>query len=232
MFNNVTLGLAFLQGLASFLSPCVLPLAPAYLSYLMGSSASAAVQDAAQFRRLLMRCLGFVLGFTVVFVLLGATATAIGQFLTRWIELIRKISAILIILLGVLALQIIPIPALYGDHRFSLPRMQGSAWMAILVGMAFGFGWTPCIGPTLMSVLLLAAQSQTLARGIGLLIAYSLGMALPFIAMAIILRWTRRPFEWMKRHSLVIARISGVILILLGILMLTGALNYLATLTF
>lgn len=230
MFEHVTYGLALLQGLASFLSPCVLPLVPAYLSYLVGSSAADAAQSSAGYRRVLLRCLGFILGFSLVFILLGATATALGQFLTRWIDVIRKVSAVLIILMGILALQIIPIPSLYGDHRFSFPRIQGSFWMAILVGMAFGFGWTPCIGPTLMSVLLLAAQSATLARGILLLAAYSLGMALPFFAVAVLLRFTRRPLAWMQRHSLTIARVSGIVLILLGILMLTGTLTYLATL--
>lgn len=222
--------MALASGIVSFLSPCVLPLVPAYIGVLAGETAGGETS-----RLRLLRAGGlFVLGFTLVFVLMGVSASALGQWLTRFSDVLRMVSSILIILMGILTMDILPFAFLQREKRADLGAIAqkgaGRAWMPLVLGIGFAFGWTPCVGPILSSVLLLAANQQTIGQGALLLIVYSLGMAIPFLAIAALSGVFTPLIRRMNRHARWIRRISGALLILLGILMLTGGLNWLSSL--
>ncbi|OQB22324.1 MAG: thiol:disulfide interchange protein precursor [Firmicutes bacterium ADurb.Bin182] len=228
MFNELTEALVFVQGLASFLSPCVLPLLPAYLAVLSGSTLDDAVLDKNVHRALVWNAALFILGFTVVFVSLGAGASAIGNFLISFSEPIRIVSGILIILFGLFMLDIIPLSFLQHEKRFEVEKKAGGPLRSFLLGMAFSFGWTPCIGPVLASVLLMASREALLARGMWLLFVYSMGLAVPFMALAVFLRFLMKPLKAMKKHTPLIRRISALLLIFMGILILTDSFTLLS----
>lgn len=208
----------FLEGLASFLSPCVLPLIPAYMTYLTGQSAEVMAQDKKAHRNLIFNALAFILGFTIIFVLMGAAATRLGSLLLRHQHLIRKISGILIIIFGLFHAGWIPIRFLNYERRLQvMPERQGLL-SSLLIGMGFSVGWTPCIGPILTSVLILAANTQTLASGMLLLAIYALGLGLPFLALAVGIRYLWKYLNILNKHMGAIKKISGIILIIIGIL--------------
>ncbi len=207
-----TLTLAFLGGLLSFLSPCVLPLVPSYLGVLGGTG------------RPWGRALGFVLGFALVFVALGATASTLGQLLIPYKLLIGRVGAVLIILFGLFMLGLIPVRALMRDTRGNL--VGAERYGAVALGAAFAFGWTPCIGPILGAILSLAASSASLGSGVGLLLAYTLGLAVPFLLAAAL--WGRLNLRALNRYSGWFERIGGLILVVVGVLILTGEFTRLA----
>jgi len=208
----------FLEGLASFLSPCVLPLIPAYMTYLTGRSAEAMTQDKKAHRNLIFNSLAFILGFTVIFVLMGAAATKLGSLLLRNQHLIRRISGILIILFGLFSAGWIPIRFLNYERRLQLlPERQGLI-SSLLIGMGFSLGWTPCIGPILTSVLIMAANVQTVAKGMLLLAVYALGLGLPFLALAVGIRYLWKYLNLLTRHLGIIKKVSGAILIIIGVM--------------
>jgi len=208
----------FLEGLASFLSPCVLPLIPAYMTYLTGRSAEAMTQDKKAHRNLIFNSLAFILGFTVIFVLMGAAATKLGSLLLRNQHLIRRISGILIILFGLFNAGWIPIRFLNYERRLQLlPERQGLI-SSLLIGMGFSLGWTPCIGPILTSVLIMAANVQTVAKGMLLLAVYALGLGLPFLALAVGIRYLWKYLNLLTRHLGIIKKVSGAILIIIGVM--------------
>ena len=208
----------FLEGLASFLSPCVLPLIPAYMTYLTGRSAEAMTQDKKAHRNLIFNSLAFILGFTVIFVLMGAAATKLGSLLLRNQHLIRRISGILIILFGLFSAGWIPIRFLNYERRLQLlPERQGLI-SSLLIGMGFSLGWTPCIGPILTSVLIMAANVQTVVKGMLLLAVYALGLGLPFLALAVGIRYLWKYLNLLTRHLGIIKKVSGAILIIIGVM--------------
>jgi cytochrome c-type biogenesis protein len=208
----------FLEGLASFLSPCVLPLIPAYMTYLTGRSAEAMTQDKKAHRNLIFNSLAFILGFTVIFVLMGAAATKLGSLLLRNQHLIRRISGILIILFGLFNAGWIPIRFLNYERRLQLlPERQGLI-SSLLIGMGFSLGWTPCIGPILTSVLIMAANVQTVVKGMLLLAVYALGLGLPFLALAVGIRYLWKYLNLLTRHLGIIKKVSGAILIIIGVM--------------
>ncbi len=221
--------LAFAGGMLSFLSPCVLPLVPGYLSLMSGVSVtelSTARGD--ETRRLLRSTLLFVLGFTVVFTLLGAGASAIGQSLLRHQQGLNQAAGILTIVMGLFIAGAVAPAAMQRERRFHvLPQSLGT-FAPPLMGMAFAFGWTPCIGPILSVVLSTAATQSTLARGIFLLIAYSLGLGVPFVAAGLALGRLTGVFGWVKRHFRVLNLVSGSFLVVFGVLLLTNRLGPLA----
>jgi cytochrome c-type biogenesis protein len=208
----------FLEGLASFLSPCVLPLIPAYMTYLTGQSAEVMSQDKRAHRNLIFNSLSFILGFTIIFVLLGAAATKLGSYLLRHQHVIRRISGILIIIFGLFHAGFIPIRFLNYEKRLHVQRERQGLLSSLLIGMAFSVGWTPCIGPILTSVLILAANTQTLVSGMLLLAVYALGLGLPFLALAAGIRYLWRYLDILSRHMGMIKKVSGIILILIGIM--------------
>ncbi len=219
MASNVYFITVFLEGLASFLSPCVLPLIPVYLTYLTGQSVQDIGEDSSK-SKLMLNSIGFVLGFSIVFIALGAAATSLGKFLRQHQYIIRKISGILIIVFGLFHAGFVDIPFLNREKRRQIQKSNAPSFItSILIGMGFSFGWTPCIGPILTSVLLMASNVETLSAGMGLLGVYSLGLGVPFIVMALLMgtMWDR--FKNLYKYMDLIKKISGILLMLIGILM-------------
>jgi cytochrome c-type biogenesis protein len=223
----IHLGVA-LAGLVSFLSPCVLPLVPPYLGYLGGTTIeqmSGDRVDPGVWRRVVTASLLFVLGFTTVFVGLGAGASVFGQ----WIQLHKAELAIgagiVIIGFGLHFLRILPIGMLYREARFHT-RVEGASYVgAYVMGLAFAFGWTPCIGPVLATVLTVAANEASLGAGVRLLLVYSLGLGIPFVLAAMAIGPFLSFMQRFRKHLGNVERVMGVLLIATGVLMLTGSLN-------
>ena len=225
----IHLGVA-LAGLVSFLSPCVLPLVPPYLCYLGGTTLEEMTDrdriDAALWRRVVLASLLFVAGFTTVFVALGAGASVLGQWVQANKGHLSLVAGIVIIAFGLHFLGVLRVPMLYREARFHA-RMQGASLAgAYLMGLAFAFGWTPCIGPVLATVLTLAASEESLGAGVRLLLVYSLGLGVPFVlaAMAIgpFIAFLQRFRKYLGRVEMVM----GLLLVATGVLMLTGSLNW------
>ncbi len=228
----IHLGVA-LAGLVSFLSPCVLPLVPPYLGYLGGTTIEQIGNkdglDAHLWRRVVLASVFFVLGFTTVFVGFGAGASVFGQWIAAHKNQLAVVAGIVIILFGLHFLGLLRIPLLYSEARFRTD-MQGASFAgAYVMGLAFAFGWTPCIGPVLATVLTLAANEASVGAGVRLLFVYSLGLGIPFILAAVAVG----PFlGFLKRFRQHLGRVEmamGVLLVLTGVLMLTGGLNWFGT---
>jgi cytochrome c-type biogenesis protein len=222
---NVSVVYAFAAGLLSFLSPCVLPLVPGYVSLLSGAVAESLpgeASGAAPGRGALLRnSLLFIVGFSVVFIALGATATSVGQTLRAHQELFSQIGGLIVILFGLHLLGVIRIGALYGDTRVHRKIGVTGGVGAFLVGFTFAFGWTPCIGPMLATILLLAANEGTVGHGIVLLAIYSAGLAVPFLLTTLAIDRFARFYKGFRRHLPTVERVSGVLLLLIGFLLLT-----------
>ena len=220
------IAIAFSAGLLSFLSPCVLPLIPSYVTFITGLSLEN-VQKAR--RTALIHSLLFILGFTLIFLALGASATALGQLLGYQRVWISRIGGILIIVFGLYMLGVFNIALFSRERRVHIADKPVGYLGTLLVGIAFGAGWTPCIGPILGSILTYAASSADLSRGLWLLLAYSLGLAVPFLISAIAVERFLDFFGRMKRQMVWITRASGVLMIAVGILMVTNYFTILAT---
>ncbi len=222
---EVGLAASFGAGILSFLSPCILPLVPSYLVFLTGVSLQSLTDRSANAvpLRAGSRAVTFVLGFSVVFVALGASASLLGQFVSDHLTLLSGVAGAVIVLLGLHMLGVFRLLPLMREMRIEPSRPAGLAG-AFIVGLAFGFGWTPCVGPVLTSILLLAGTQDTVAWGASLLAAYAAGLGVPFIAAALFvgpfLRWLSR----FRRHLGVIERAMGVILVVTGILIMTGSM--------
>lgn len=216
------MGVALLAGLLSFLSPCVLPVVPSYLSFITGMSGPAEIER----RRHLavLHAVLFVTGFTIIFLALGMTATAFGRLLNYYQDTLARIGGALIILFGLFTMGVIKLPLLMREARVQLADKPLGYLGSVLAGMAFGAGWTPCIGPILGSILLYisADPNHDLSRGIPLMLAYSFGLAIPFILAAFALE---RFLLWSKafrKYIMWVERVAGALLIFFGILLLTG----------
>ncbi len=224
MDGGMGFAVAFGAGLVSFVSPCVLPMVPGYLSFLVGLSAPGGSPKAVR-RATVTAAVLFVLGFTVVFVALGSTASLAGAFLAPYRDVLGRAAGVLLAGFGVIMLGIIPIPWLYREARFDPAKTRGlGAWAAPVVGAAFAFGWTPCVGPVLGSILGLAGASSNVATGAALLASYSLGLGVPFIAVALFLGAAGPVLRRMQRHARTVQRIAGVFLIVFGLVMAFGLL--------
>lgn len=222
---------ALFAGVVSFLSPCVLPLVPGYLSLMSGVSAADVQTQALQRRsRIVVAAALFVVGFTLVFVSYGAAASVIGSALAEHKRLLSRISGVVIILMGCVVAGVFKSGPFVQERRFNVSPSKLGPYAAPVMGMAFAFGWTPCIGPVLAAVLTLAANEQTLNDGVLLLFVYSLGLGVPFIASALLFDRFVTAWSWFKRRGRVIDRISGLILIAFGLLLLTGQLGRLSSL--
>src|SRR5688572_30606168 len=220
------IAIAFSAGLLSFLSPCVLPLIPSYVTFITGLSLEN-VQKAR--RAALVHSLLFILGFTLIFLALGASATALGQLLGYQRVWISRIGGVLIIVFGLYMLGVFNIALFSRERRVHIADKPVGYLGTLLVGITFGAGWTPCIGPILGSILTYAASSADLSRGLWLLLAYSLGLAVPFLISAIAVERFLDFFTRMKRQMVWITRASGVLMIAVGILMVTNYFTILAT---
>ncbi|MBA3495911.1 MAG: cytochrome c biogenesis protein CcdA [Gemmatimonadota bacterium] len=222
-----TLGLfvAFAAGLLSFLSPCVLPLVPSYIGFLTGMS----LPEMSGRRRVAVgHALLFVLGFSLVFVLLGASATALGRALNYYQVWLQRIGGVLIIAFGLVCLGVIKVGVLSQERRVQVERKPVGYLGSALVGMAFAAGWTPCIGPVLGGILGLAATSGDVTRGMLLLGSYSAGLAVPFLIAAVALDSFLGWFQRFRRYLPWVMRASGILLIFVGMLMVTGEFTRLA----
>lgn len=231
MNKDVPILVSFLAGIASFISPCVLPIVPGYLSFIsgVGTEEMRTAEDKARVsRRVLLSAFVFVLGFSTVFVALGASATFVGSFLRTHLRLISQIAGVLIIIFGLHMTGIFKINFLTYEKRFHQKDQPASLLGAYLVGLAFAFGWTPCIGPILASILSMAAFEKTLWRGVLLLAVYSLGLGIPFLLAAMGLNTFYSFFKGFKKHLHTVEVVSGALMILAGILILTGSLTRLA----
>ena len=224
--------LALAAGLLSVFSPCVMPLMPAYLSLVSGISVEEMQEgraDAALRRRVMRACLGFVCGFSSVFVLMGIGAVAIGHTIRTWrmdvlgVEFgIAQIAGVVIVVLGLHMTGWLPIRLLYRDTRFEFKMSQRSFLSTYLVGGGFALGWSPCVGPILSSVLALAGSRDTMAEGTVLLLVYSAGLAIPFLAAGWSIEYFFRVFERVKHHFRKLEMASGLLLVAVGLLLVTG----------
>ncbi|MBI2952758.1 MAG: sulfite exporter TauE/SafE family protein [Chloroflexi bacterium] len=218
---------AFGAGVLSFLSPCVAPLVPGYLSYISGVS----VHDLAERPRdqtwhIVLSCLLFVLGFSLVFVLLGASASLLGGFIEEYRRPLNRVAGGVMILMGLFIVGLIRLPQLYQERRFHFTRNSFGRGGTVLLGMAFGFGWTPCVGPILASILFYAGAAETAARGALLLLAYSLGLGVPFVLVGLGFSRAMGALGWMRRHYRLINITSGGLLVAVGVLFLTDRFFY------
>jgi cytochrome c-type biogenesis protein len=227
MIQNVSIPAALLAGLVSFLSPCVLPLVPPYLIYLTGATIEHVANEetpSASKRAVMISAALFVLGFSTVFVLLGASASLIGGLIRAWSAELSVVAGLVIIIMGLHFLGLTRIGLLMREGRLPIPRPVG-LWGAYVMGLAFAFGWTPCIGPILAAILSIAAAEATVAKGAGLLAIYSAGLGIPFLIAAFMVEQFSTLFARMKRHLANVERAMGVLMIITGIGFLTGAVS-------
>jgi len=214
--------ISFLEGIITFISPCLLPMLPIYISYFAGGGARSV-------KKTLTGALGFVAGFTVVFVAMGALAGSVGSFLKEYQTAVNVISGLVVIIFGFNFLGVFKLNLFRGGSR-SLNMNGMGFFSALLFGVIFSLGWTPCVGAFLGSALLLASQQGHVVEGMLMLLAYSLGLGIPFILSAVLIDYLKSAFNWIKRHYGIINKISGGLLVLIGILMATGTLGRLLSL--
>jgi cytochrome c-type biogenesis protein len=214
---------AFLAGLVSFLSPCVLPLVPGYVSMISGVGVEELKSQETQLlRKVMLNSIAFVLGFSVVFVALGAISTEVGQVLARYKSLLAQVAGVVIILFGLHLTGIFKIKALYTDARLHSVRGSSTAWGAFVIGFAFAFGWTPCVGPILAVILGFAAAQDSVFKGIFLLAVYSLGLAVPFLLTSLGIERFLKFYSRFRTHMHALEIASGALLIALGALLALG----------
>ncbi|WP_048648202.1 cytochrome c biogenesis CcdA family protein [Nitratireductor soli] len=225
---DVSLGGALLAGLLSFVSPCVLPIVPPYLAWLAGLSfeeLNAEEMEAGRKRRIIMAAIAFVLGFTTVFVALGATASVIGRTIAQYFDVLSVIAGVIIIIMGLHFLGVFRIALLYREARVQVSKKPAGLIGSYVMGLAFAFGWTPCVGPVLAAILFVAGSEGSALRGASLLAVYSLGIGIPFILAAVFasrfLGWAAR----FRKHMHRIEMAMGGLLVITGILFITGQMS-------
>ena len=209
--------IAFLEGIITFISPCLLPMLPIYISYFAGGGERSGWKT-------LKGALGFVTGFTAVFVALGALAGTVGSFLREYQTGVNIVSGLIVILFGLSFLGVFRLN-LFRGSRHSINTDNMGFFAAMLFGMIFSVGWTPCVGAFLGSALMLASQQAHVLEGMGMLLAYSLGLGIPFVLSAVLIDYLKTAFNWIKKNYRVINVISGLLLVLIGILMMTGTMG-------
>lgn len=225
--KDISLLLAFSAGLLSFLSPCVLPLIPAYVSYLTGSSIEELKDDKAKFSTL-YKSFGFVLGFSIIFILMGVSITSLGKLLITHKDLLRKVGGTLIIVFGLHTIGVFKVKLFYGEKRFLLFDKVKGPFSSVIMGMAFAAGWTPCIGPILSSILIYATSMDSVGKGVLLLTMYSLGLAVPFILAAMAIGSFMEQFKRFSKYLPIVSTVSGVLMIIMGIMIFLNKLAILS----
>lgn len=219
--------LSFLEGIITFISPCLLPLLPVYISYFAGQNSKEKKKAA------IINALGFVLGFTLVFISLGAIAGRVGSFLREYSVAVNIVSGVIVIIFGLNFMEVIRFPLINSTRQVKLKVADVGFLSSVLFGMIFSIGWTPCVGAFLGSALMLAAYSGESVKGTVMLLSFSLGLGIPFIASAIIIERLKSTFDFIKKNYRIINLISGGLLVIVGIFMATGLMGYfLSLLTF
>jgi cytochrome c-type biogenesis protein len=242
--ENVTLLAAFGAGILSFISPCVLPLIPGYLSYLSGLSLDdmrgtstatgsgvvvAVAPPVGARRQVIVASLAFILGFTIIFVALGASASAIGAYVLARRDILGKVAGAIVIVFGLHTMGVLRIEWLYQEKRVRTPQQRPESFIgAALVGMAFAFGWTPCLGPILAGILAVAGAQETVGAGARLLFVYSLGLGVPFFATALAINHFFAALARIRRHYHKIELVSGALLVAIGVLIFTDRFTIIA----
>jgi|SRR5438445_711071 len=220
---------AFLAGLVSFLSPCVLPLVPGYVSLISGVGVEELKgQEVSLLRKVMLNSIAFIIGFSIVFITLGAISTEVGQVAARYKSLLAQVAGVVIILFGLHLTGILRIKALYADKRLHNVKGGSTAWGAFVIGFAFAFGWTPCVGPILAVILGFAAAQDSITKGILLLTIYSLGLAVPFLLTSLGIERFLNFYGRFRRHMHALEIASGGLLIALGLLLVFGRFTLLA----
>lgn len=225
--NNISLFLAFSAGLVSFLSPCVLPLVPGYISYMTGTAVTN-FENRNEKLHILFNAFGFVLGFSIIFILMGASITTLGRILIKNQSLFRKIGSSLMIIFGLHTMGIFKIKFFYYEKRFLPFTSLSQKFGPLFMGMAFAAGWTPCVGPILSSILIYAGSLDTIYKGICLLSLYSLGLAVPFLLTAMAIGSFTKYKSKLTKYMGIISYISGILMIVMGILVFTNTMNILS----
>ena len=236
MTEEVSLLAAFLAGLLSFISPCVLPLIPGYLSFvsgvtleeMRGTDGATMPVRAGTRRRAVLMSIAFVMGFSIVFISLGASATALGTLLMEHLALLGKIAGAIIILFGLHMMGVLRIGWLYSEKRVQTTKKPAGFFGAVLVGIAFAFGWTPCIGPILSAILFVAAGQETVGKGVQLLAVYSAGLGVPFIATSLAINQFLAASARIRKHYHTIEIVSGVLMVIVGLLIFTNKFTIIA----
>ena len=226
--NDVSLPIAFGAGFLSFFSPCLLPMIPAYIMYITGVDVE---DDLSKVRvRALVRTMGFIIGFTIIFMIMGSSATLLGRVFVQNKDIFFKVSGVLIILFGLNMMGVLKFNFLSSEKRVKSPKKVTSWFSSVLMGMAFAAGWTPCFGPVLASILVFAGTSATISKGVLLLFIYSVGMAVPFILTALFINvfisWMAKAEKFMKYMP----TISGVILVVFGLLIFFNKMTMISSL--
>lgn len=231
MIENISIWMALAAGLVSFLSPCVLPLVPGYVSFLSGVSVQemqaagrGEILPSGTRKRLLISAVLFVAGFSAVFIALGATATWLGGLITAKLSLLTKVAGAVIFLFGIVKLGLVRWFVFFKDIRFNLNQNRWGLPGAVLLGAAFAFGWTPCVGPILGAILAYAGTLDNTAQGIWLLTAYAMGLGIPFLLMAAGVGQFMRFFQRFKKYVGLVDKISGAVMVILGIMVFTDTL--------
>jgi len=221
---------AFVAGIVSFLSPCVLPLVPGYVSLISGASVEELQsKDRKVLNTVLLHSLMFILGFTLVFVMLGAAATSVGQLVREYKKYLTWVAGAVIIIFGLHLTGIMKIKALYADKRLHSVKGGKSPLGAFVVGFAFAFGWTPCLGPIISAILIMAGSTETVTKGVLLLWVYSLGLAIPFLLTSLLIDRFLNFYGRFRRHLHTLEVSSGVLLMVLGVLILTRRFTVLSS---
>ncbi len=230
--DEVSVFTAFFAGLVSFLSPCVLPLVPGYISIISGSSLEqlkAQEKDASLVRTALINSVLFIIGFSITFILLGASATWVGQILLARKRLFEEIAGLVLVVFGIHLTGFIKINALYKDKRFHNVQKPRGMLGALVLGLVFAFGWTPCVGPILAGILTIASTKQTVTEGMFLLAIYSAGLGIPFLLTSLGLNQFLAFYGRFKKHFHAVEIVSGALVVAVGVLIFTGSLSRLAT---
>ncbi|HWQ88804.1 MAG TPA: cytochrome c biogenesis protein CcdA [Desulfitobacteriaceae bacterium] len=212
--------ITFLEGIITFISPCLLPMLPIYISYFVGQNSTSTKKES------LTNALGFVLGYTLVFVLLGAFAGTLGGFLKEYSIVVNIISGLIVILFGLNFIGLLRVPFINDTRQLSLKTSNAGFLSSLLFGVVFSVSWTPCVGAFLGSALMLAASRAERMQGILMLLSFSLGLGIPFVASAVLLERLQSVFGFIKKNYRVINLVSGLLLVLVGIMLATGLMGY------
>ena len=223
---------AFTGGLISFISPCVLPLIPGYLSFITGLTLDELQSKEGKLetiKKTSLNSLFFVLGFSIIFILMGASATFLGKFIISKMSIFNKVAGVIIFVFGFHLIGILRIPWLDYEKRFHAKKKRLGLFESFVIGLAFAFGWSPCIGPILAGILVLASNQETVTQGMGLRLAYSLGLGLPFIVTGIGFNLFLDFFGKVKKHFRTIETVSGLFLMIIGVLIFFDAMGFISS---